>query len=260
MNVLVAAASLLLTPYLAAQETQPGGNTMKISDVIPLTFTERCLDAKQAGDVKKSLARYFFSVAGTGLDALERLDPGLVLDVYQKVSGVPLTIDCDPNLGTRYIRNSVLFWGKRRINIREVGESLRRLRNASGSDKKQIGPTWNFEMEGGTQENKNRLFHEFLHHAGIMGLSDHNDLAPDSETINRRQLDRAYSCAALAFPSERVFVAWEAGRRYSITAQACRACLQGARDECGEFPEGPGANVKVHPPKADATKAFRPDL
>ena len=93
-----------------------------------------------------------------------------------------------------------------------------------------------------------------------MGLPDHNDLAPDGVTVNRRQLDRAYACTGLAFPSERVFVAWEAGRRYAVTAQACRACLQAARDECGEFPEGPAADLKVHPPKVDATKAFRPDL
>jgi|CXWL01.1.fsa_nt_gi hypothetical protein len=259
MNVRVAASLLFLASLLSAQETPTGENAKRIAGVIPLTFTDRC-DAKQAGDVKPSLSKYFFNVVGGGLDALERYDPNLVEDVYRTVNKVPLTIDCDPNDGTRYLRHSVLFWGKRRINIKEVGESLRRVRKMPGPDKKQIGPAWNFEMESGTMENKNRLFHEFLHHAGIMGLSDHNDLAPGAETVNRRQLDRAYSCAGLAFPSERVFVAWEAGRRYGITAQACRACLQRARDECAEFPEGPAANVKVKPPKGDATKAFRPDL
>ncbi|MEK7390124.1 MAG: hypothetical protein AAB036_10545 [Elusimicrobiota bacterium] len=249
---------VLLTPLSRAESAPLTGHPKRLSQAIPLRFSPRCRADKQVGDISGRLARYFFEVAGKGLDELDIWDPELVAKIHRAVEGIPLTIDCDPDLGTRYFRKNFLFWGSHRINIRELGQALHRQRNEPGSSPKEPW-SWNIAIDTSRQVNKNKLFHEFLHHASVPALAGHNGLAPDGETVNRRQLDRVYACSGLAFPTVDLPVAWDVGRSYAMTAKACRTCLEVARDECGQFPEGPAPDQKVKPPKKARPKAFNDD-
>ena len=218
------------------------GNSKKISQSIPLTINDRCLNDVEGGDVKGDIARYFFNVVGEGLDILERLEPKLVEQIYTKVAGGPLSIDCKSDIGTFHFGIDLFFWSHHAINFPNAGRSLRNIRRL-----REYKGEWYLDYERESkmeQENKNNFFHEFLHHAAIDNLkvSEHNKCT--GELMNKRQLDRVYSCAGLAFPTKYGFVAVEPGQVHSMTGQACRTCLQHPHDYCAKFPEGPSPDLK----------------
>lgn len=104
---------------------------------------------------------------------------------------------------------------------------------------------WDYGLE--LRQEQNNLFHEFLHFAGMEMDPDHNTLI--DQRANRRQLDRVFSCAALAFPSDLSPVALDrsaaTARPIALTAQACRTCVGADSPKagnCAEFPEGPPPN------------------
>jgi|CXWL01.1.fsa_nt_gi hypothetical protein len=237
--------------YRAYLEAPTHGNAKKLASSIPVSFDDQCLvmayskDFTGDIDVKETLTRYFFNVAGEGLDALERLNPELVARIHNKIAGIPVKIACDNEAETAHLH--LYFWSQHSINLQDAERSLRMFQYV----KKFAGEQWAFfEKENQKEQtSKNLLFHEFLHHADLNMVAhserEHNTLRPKSEVVNKRQIDQVYSCSALAFPSKEMCVARETGRLYSMTAQACRTCLQYSPAHCNEFPEGPSPSIKV---------------
>ncbi|MFH1726218.1 MAG: hypothetical protein ABII00_16535 [Elusimicrobiota bacterium] len=206
-------------------------------------------------DVRRAVASLFLNSVEEGLDRLEAWAPGLVAEIQSNVAGKRLIVycgGCGEGVGkfvTDTLSRNILYYspaegGLAGIMIRSAGRSAqgpqcRRAPGMPGRVHSDPHLAWG--------ANKNALFHEFLHFAGVDNVDQDTHNRLDSWSAGR-QADRVFSCAALAHPTPVAPVAkWSMRGWYASTVRSCSTCVDPDSPlvpKCRRsFPEGPAPNL-----------------
>lgn len=180
-------------------------------------------------DPRSALRESFFEIMGEGLDELDRWSHPVALRIANATWNRSLVLSCLPSPEGTYGLFFETNGRKWVLPTPFVDLVLDELAENGSCPARGGRPTQDFLRR---QNAKNNLFHEFLHFAGFEALPDHGSLT--GSRIDRRQLDRVYACAALAFP-----LPTQINPSRAATMRSCLTCLGDdphARERCGALP------------------------